>query len=666
MFKEVGTKILGIELLNVERARGSEMKGKTPTRIILVVLALSILICLPGTGYPADVPQLSPTQQTREPIQTIQPKSLDSTPVVQTTVPVVQSVAPEYPSLTAGGKPLTVTLAGSNLNLITSVQVIQSGQVVSNVTASLGTSAANSRQVTLTAQNGAFPGEYQIRLLAGEKTVDLNTTLVSVIVGGSPVQTPSSGVIAGKTTQGFSPATDILTERSGASTDRSAVKLPDSKPSDTVMIDTVPLPEKPATAEPGSRLPDSNKVDTLKIDTVPLPEKPIPELRRAKPQVPATDQVEMQPLRAPIPQTDTSGTRQLAISPAEESVRHLDIKEGLQKVPTRKPNTLQKEQEPSSASNLIGQEQFTEPNPLPSGTAAKPKPLSKSVAILPKGVAMEGTKAAFIEQMNRPDLAIRDCTFIRRTPKYDPEATGIQEFRYDEVNFTSFDLDADYEISLTAYLVNRGNTGATFPEESCVVGHQSDESTHMYTMVQVDVGGFYIGPGERMFLKDVNPAFYRNLTYWEETPGDHWFEFTADPNDIVNEIYETNNALKCSYSTYYGSGGPPPPTPRADIVITDATIRPSEGPPEGEYRMTVTVKNQGSAEGSVQVYCERFGFGNPGEPLSGGESRQFDLRDTITNLPPGQHSFRCTLSSYGQFDFDETENYPSATVLIRE
>lgn len=364
------------------------MKAKTRNQTILLVLGLAVLVCLPGTGQTADVRQISPAQQTRQPVQKLQPRTLQPAPSVQTSVPTITSVKPEQPTLTAGGKAVSVTLTGTKLNLITSVQILFDCTIVTNVTAQLGESAPTSRQVTLTAKSGAPAGKYQVRLLAGSEVIDLNTKVVSVIVKAPParaikpdrdrkksqkvpstrikaspekiraesgkpsqtIQPPSPGLFTEKTTQGTSPSRDmestgIPAETSGAVADRSTERLSASKPSDTVMIDTVPLPEK-----------------TISGPT------------RAVPQTPTTGEAEetrMQPLKAPVPLTDTSGAKKMAIIQDRAVRERVEMKEGL-KPRSGISTPLIKPQEPSTSSVRIPTPQMAERRQIPSGVVTVP------------------------------------------------------------------------------------------------------------------------------------------------------------------------------------------------------------------------------------------------------------------------------------------------------
>jgi len=293
------------------------------------------LISLPVKALAADVRQISPTQQTRQPVrhgEQVKKKKLQKAPSIQVVLPAVHSVTPNALSLTAGGEPVTATLTGSGLNRITSVKVIKDGKEVSHVTVQLGPSAPATREVTFTAKSRAPAGDYQVRLLAGNKVVDLNATVATVTVSTPPhrktksgkikgepektipgptravpqtpgtgegvetrmqplraplpstgtsgakklvtqaepltesatptriVRAPSSSVVAGKTTQGTSPVREIesktiLGERVGAVSDKLSGELPGSGRSGTVMIDTVPLPEKPTLGSRESGLP---------------------------------------------------------------------------------------------------------------------------------------------------------------------------------------------------------------------------------------------------------------------------------------------------------------------------------------------------------------------------------------------------------------------------
>jgi len=110
---------------------------------------------------------------------------------MQTAQAQVQMVTPNRPALTVSGASVQVNLEGSNLNLLSSAQVLLNGGPVSYISASLGSPAATSRQLTLTAQTGVVAGNYQVRLLAGNQTINISSTVLTVIVSEVPASKPA-------------------------------------------------------------------------------------------------------------------------------------------------------------------------------------------------------------------------------------------------------------------------------------------------------------------------------------------------------------------------------------------------------------------------------------------------------------------------------------------
>lgn len=186
------------------------MSGKIYSRNVLIFLSLTILLCLPGTGYTANVQQLSPTQKIQQPIQTKQmqelpsksgaplqlaPPPIQKAPQIVAPQPVVitrvTGVSPRRVNLIPGSQ-LKIFMIGSNLNRLTSVKVLQKGKVLSNVTAQLGNSSVTtSRELILTADSSARVGECQIRLQVGSQTIDLPASLVTAVVS-KPETTPQA------------------------------------------------------------------------------------------------------------------------------------------------------------------------------------------------------------------------------------------------------------------------------------------------------------------------------------------------------------------------------------------------------------------------------------------------------------------------------------------
>ncbi len=97
----------------------------------------------------------------------------------------VKSARPDKAHLIGGAiASTTVTLKGSNLNQVTSVQVLRSNSPVASVKASLLKGRnGGSRLIKLNALESASPGNYRLRLLVnGGPPVTLSTTLLSIRV----------------------------------------------------------------------------------------------------------------------------------------------------------------------------------------------------------------------------------------------------------------------------------------------------------------------------------------------------------------------------------------------------------------------------------------------------------------------------------------------------
>src|SRR3990170_20051 len=84
--------------------------------------------------------------------------------------PTVTSVSEASVRLEAGGRPVTLTLLGTDLDQLQSAAVVLGGQPAAGLTAQLGAPAKTSRPVTLTAQAAAKPGrDYRLQLTGGKQ-----------------------------------------------------------------------------------------------------------------------------------------------------------------------------------------------------------------------------------------------------------------------------------------------------------------------------------------------------------------------------------------------------------------------------------------------------------------------------------------------------------------
>ncbi|MBI3638031.1 MAG: hypothetical protein HY216_17685, partial [Candidatus Rokubacteria bacterium] len=91
--------------------------------------------------------------------------------------PAVTSVQPDTVTLRIGGRPVTITLMGSDLDDIDSVTVVKDGRRVEGVTVELRAATKDRRRAVVTADESVKPGSYQLRALVGKRTVVLPVTV---------------------------------------------------------------------------------------------------------------------------------------------------------------------------------------------------------------------------------------------------------------------------------------------------------------------------------------------------------------------------------------------------------------------------------------------------------------------------------------------------------
>jgi uncharacterized protein (UPF0264 family) len=95
----------------------------------------------------------------------------------------VRSSSTKSVTLTAGGGAASVTVYGSNLERITSAQVLLNNQRATGVSATLGSASSTSRTITLSAAaNAKAATNCQIRLIAGTQTINMPVSVFSITV----------------------------------------------------------------------------------------------------------------------------------------------------------------------------------------------------------------------------------------------------------------------------------------------------------------------------------------------------------------------------------------------------------------------------------------------------------------------------------------------------
>jgi hypothetical protein len=113
--------------------------------------------------------------------------------------PLINSASNPAPQLEPGGPGVVVDLRGVNLNRITTVQVLSGGQVIKDVTVTLGPATSTTRPFTFKAAPDALSRTgLALRISDGRQTIDIPTNILRIEVGpkkpinllGAPNTTP--------------------------------------------------------------------------------------------------------------------------------------------------------------------------------------------------------------------------------------------------------------------------------------------------------------------------------------------------------------------------------------------------------------------------------------------------------------------------------------------
>jgi len=179
---------------------------------------------------------------------------------------------------------------------------------------------------------------------------------------------------------------------------------------------------------------------------------------------------------------------------------------------------------------------------------------------------------------------------------------------------------------------NVGKGPATFPPGSFFVKHGLD----IYH-------GALISEGKTSQLNDNSITWEAGRTSAVITakeysplylkPGEHSYNFLADPQNLVSEADENNNFLSCPFKI---AGLPPDPQ------ISRIDISPERGTPEDEYRLTVVIRNDGPGWiNSPTVSCDLFGSQTLLEDMPPGDMASIKFEKAISDLPLGTVTIQC-------------------------
>jgi hypothetical protein len=111
--------------------------------------------------------------------------------------PLINSASNPAPQLEPGGPGVVVDLRGVNLNRITTVQVLSGGQVIKDVTVTLGPATSTTRSFTFKAIPDALSRTgLALRISDGRQTIDIPTNILKIEVGPkkpiNPLGTPDT------------------------------------------------------------------------------------------------------------------------------------------------------------------------------------------------------------------------------------------------------------------------------------------------------------------------------------------------------------------------------------------------------------------------------------------------------------------------------------------
>jgi len=154
------------------------MKRKT---LVIVLMSFCILTSMVSA-------------ETKRKTTDVRARTVKKKPALLTGNVTVTSASNKAVNVIGGAKPVTVTLSGANLNLITSAVLVSKGWPVKGTKVVLGPATSSKRNVSFYADTKTKPaGNCQLRLTAGKQVINVPANIISMSVGRamSAVETPT-------------------------------------------------------------------------------------------------------------------------------------------------------------------------------------------------------------------------------------------------------------------------------------------------------------------------------------------------------------------------------------------------------------------------------------------------------------------------------------------
>ena len=179
----------------------------------------------------------------------------------------------------------------------------------------------------------------------------------------------------------------------------------------------------------------------------------------------------------------------------------------------------------------------------------------------------------------------------------DYDATRLPDLTIQNISWTPIGPSIGDQVTFTVTVRNRGGAG---DRPVSVDFYQDDQETPLDT-----------GIVPAVLADDTVSGTFT----WTAEPGRHSFRAVADPNDIVDELDETNNERTVPYDH----------TQLADLVVGNIQWEPLEPAAGDQVNFVVTILNRGAG------HAERSDV----DYHLGGSSRSFG-GDRVSEIPPGE------------------------------
>jgi len=225
-----------------------------------------------------------------------------------------------------------------------------------------------------------------------------------------------------------------------------------------------------------------------------------------------------------------------------------------------------------------------------------------------------------------------------------------------QFNLTENATTAD-RISYWLEITNKGTATASFPAGSAYFSFTNPLTGSPWG--QTFHSAYAVAPGQK-----ITSGQYM-FEPGELAAGTYTIQVKADPDDVIAESNENNNAL--TYKWTLAQGGKP------DLMISGIKVDPAQGTAPASFDVTVTIKNLGTGPAifnykSTIASCPDLGVhtASPSE-VRIEPNAIYEARFTEGNLPAGGYTWEFTVDPNSVIpELNETNNKKSVQVRVSQ